>query len=349
MTRRRYVALTLAALGLGAILAMPAVPESAEAVAVRIPAPSDLPSPVAVPVLPAATSRPGVAPELPLMTNPAHTWRVLVLAYSTLDVSWPLSACGPAAAVKVGDGYPEDGRMKRGKSPEYRAALGAVQRLPEVVRQWSRGRVGVTQTLVEVGHELTSITVTEGCQYWPAPEDVRVDLERYGKGEPFDAVFVLWPDVSDFTSTNEWGLTIGPTDAANGAAYTTVSEISPMAWARGQEPAEVFVHEMLHQLIATAEARGAENLPGLHRNRAWGYEADDSGSYRTWYADYLRGLIPEGGKPADSPRLSAGWIVDEDAPSGPGATLTPATSATTDGLGLTHEVWAAIEDEEGDE
>jgi hypothetical protein len=66
-------------------------------------------------------------------------------------------------------------------------------------------------------------------------------------------------------------------------------------WADADEPAEVFVHELLHQVIQTAEVRGVE-LPDLHRNDAWGYGPDKGGSFRLWLSDYLAGEIPAAGK-----------------------------------------------------
>jgi hypothetical protein len=248
-------------------------------------------TPVAI-VTPAPTESPGPTPTpKPRSQAPLGQWRVLILAYSEMRVTWPKSSCGPAGGWLATERSPSHD----GPSDAYIAAVAAARRLPAVVNEWSAGRVAVEATFVEVDHPITKISITDDCEIWPTSKDLSADIAQYVPAGRYDGIFVIWPDVTAAFHSSAWGLTIAPTEDANGAAYTTVSEGDPTLWSDSAEPAEVFVHEMLHQIIETARGRGVPDLADLHQPSARGYSRDANGSYRAWYSDYLTGEIRGGG------------------------------------------------------
>lgn len=251
-----------------------------------------------------------------------HTWRLLVLAYSEIEVTWPQTHCGPSGSYSEVRGRPTEP-----PSADYLEAVSAVRRLPAVITDWSAGRLLIEQKVVEVTHPIGRVTVHSGCEFEPTTKDLTADIATNATKGRYDGILVIWPDAGKVYHADAWGLTIGASDGANGAAYTTVSVLTAAAWAEAAEPAEVYVHEVLHQILDAAVDAGAEDIPDLHRNRAWGYDADEHGSYRTWYQAILQATIP-----ADGRRLDGGLTMGEDS-----------TPVPVERLGLTDEVWQAMD------
>jgi hypothetical protein len=211
------------------------------------------------------------------------SWKTLVLVYRDSDVSYEAS----------------DGSVRRFRShisdADMALQLSAVRGIGPTVASWSGGRGTLDVDIVEVDRPLDHVDRLVSGEYWYGPSSAGPDLDRFAPPGRYDSVITIWQawDANGAAlDTNGWGLTVPPGPWANGAGYSSVLVPRERWWITGRaHPAEVFVHEWLHQSLGFFAARGYRDLPDLHKGADYGYH-DDAGSWRHWYEDVLTGQVP---------------------------------------------------------
>ena len=150
--------------------------------------------------------------------------------------------------------------------PEREAVTAILERLPATVADWSDGRARMEPMhIVEVRRPLATLSSTGEGRWWAGPRDCREELMELAGDRRYDSVIVLWPSPPDLPLCG-WGCTIGPSDAALGAGFTSIASDHWATLATDPAPAQGYVHEWLHQVEAIYRGLGfGENeLPGLH-------------------------------------------------------------------------------------
>lgn len=253
-------------------------------------------------------------------------WRTLVLFYPVLD-------------ARFGSGLTRR-RARRVMGRDERAAVEAVvDRLPEVIADWSDGAATLEPLdIVTVRRPIGGLSSSGGGRWWVGPREVRTELEEVATtGARYDSVFALWPGDPDVPQCG-WGCTIGPSDATFGAGYSSISTDHWRSLADDPDPAQGYVHEWLHQVEAVYRGLGVSEveLPPLHDAGAFtSTRAAADPPFGRTYAEYHEGA---GGLP-NAARTWSPWYrdwmtgrlrpADRDDGAGPDVAI-----------GLTSERWA---------
>lgn len=221
----------------------------------------------------------------PTSTAPAATWRTAVLIYPETDVTF---------TRPDGSAY----RLQTNMSGTMRGLVGdVIHRYRDSVGAWSDGLAAVDLDIIDVPHAVPSLNRL-GDAYWVGPDAVESDLDRYAPTGTYDSVIVVWDATDDSGVTvpvAAWGLSMAPGWWANGAGYTSLITPASMTWwTQSPVPQDVFVHEWLHQVIYFHEDAGRMKLD-LHAAEQYGY-TDYNGTWKSWYADVMRGLVHDGSR-----------------------------------------------------
>jgi hypothetical protein len=234
-----------------------------------------------------------------------QTWRTLALVYRSTDARWH-----PPGAIRAH-------RCTRDMSEvELSSKLATLARVAEAVAEWSEdnARLSPFDTRVierPIGH-LSSVG---SAGFWVAPEDARPELDALAPAARYDAILVVWPSDGRVPLCG-WGCSWGPSAAANGAGFSSITSDHWEHDASLPDPEEGFVHEWLHQVEATYRSLGVgpDVVPSLHdaetltscrpesepphgkTYRWWHDTKPDGTSWRRWYEDYMTGRIrrPDG-------------------------------------------------------
>jgi hypothetical protein len=234
------------------------------------------------------------------MTTPRpQVWRTLALVYRRTDARW-------------GRLLPR--RSRREMSPEELATIRAVlARVPAAVAAWSEGNAALDPLdVVEVERPLGSLSESGGGRWWAAPPDCRQEIEAHVRAGAYDAIYAIWPSDGRVPLCG-WGCTIGPSDAARGAGFSSIPSDHWQSLASDPDPEQGYVHEWLHQVEATYRELGVgeETMPPLHdafhsscrpaTEPPFGlsyadYHNGGARTWRPWYRDYMTGGIrrPDG-------------------------------------------------------
>ncbi|MBA2701306.1 MAG: hypothetical protein H0U58_06365 [Chloroflexi bacterium] len=224
-------------------------------------------------------------------------WRTLVLLYPVLD-------------ARYGSGLGRR-RARRVMTRDERTAVSAViERLPGTIAQWSDGLATLDPLdVVEVRRPLGSLSSSGGGRWWVGPREIKPELtEVVATGARYDSLFVLWP-ADPAVPQCGWGCTVGPSEATNGAGFSSISTDHWRTLATDPDPAQGYVHEWLHQVEAVYRSLGLSEaeLPNLHEAGSFTSTRDpaqapfgrsyaeyhDGGAqtWSPWYGDWMTGRL----------------------------------------------------------
>ena len=179
-------------------------------------------------------------------------------------------------------------------------AVGSFKQFPILVKELTDGLVQIESEIVSAERSLTSLTKIGPDEYWPSPDDTRIELDTLAPAGRYDSVFVLWPQ-SDLVTARSipsagWGLAIAATDWSNWATYATVANARSATW---QVPmiGEVWVHEWLHGVCSFFADLGypmpAGDADGGGRH---GYKQSPDSGWTEYYRDLMAGNVLENGR-----------------------------------------------------
>jgi len=197
--------------------------------------------------------------------------------------------------------------------PELTEMLRILRRTPDAVAEWSEGNAAFDEFEIRVLEEpITHLTAVRPGVYWVAAEDIAGVIDRYVPRGRWDSVFLVYPTDGSFPQCG-WACSVGPTPAANGAGF---SSITSDRWEPDMHrlfPEEGFVHEWLHQVEGMYRELGLteRSLPTLHdvadrtsaRARSFApygrgyveYERE-TGTWQPWYRDLMTGTVGRKGR-----------------------------------------------------
>src|SRR5437868_12420139 len=142
-------------------------------------------------------------------------WKALLLIYKELDVQ--LATTGLRKR-----------RFHHYLSPEaIDDALESFRGFPDLVRELTSGAAAIEYEIKAIARPLTSLTQRDKNEFWPSPDDTRVELDQCAPVGRYDSIFVLWPQHNFENKTSvrggAWGLAIGASEWTNEATYTAVA------------------------------------------------------------------------------------------------------------------------------
>ena len=127
-----------------------------------------------------------------------NRWRALLLPFSELKVSLP------------GDGWRRRKCHHVLSKTELADAVTSFRALPVLVDELSEGHAQMTAEIRDPERVLSSLTHEQGDFYWPSPDDVQPELNRFVRDGSYDSVFVLWPQHDEQSGSQircrGWGL-----------------------------------------------------------------------------------------------------------------------------------------------
>ena len=183
---------------------------------------------------------------------------------------------------------------------EIEDAVGSFRQFPVLAMELTEGRVQIESEIVSAERSLTTLTQMGPEQYWPSPDDTRLELDTFAPPGRYDSVFVLWPQ-NNFASgrslpSGGWGLAIAAGAWSNWAIYATVANARSTTW---QVPkiGEVWLHEWLHGVCSFYADLGypmpAGDADGGDRH---GYKQSPALGWTEYYRDLMTGNVLEGGR-----------------------------------------------------
>jgi hypothetical protein len=214
-------------------------------------------------------------------------WRSLLLIYDAIDVeiraplrSWQRFTHS-LTNTEVSDG------------------VSSFQQYPLLVEELTSRRAGVRYNLRRVERPLTSLTHLSEGMYWPSPEDVREEIDRFAAPGSFESIFVLWPqnNLNEGTSVRSagWGLGMAASAWSNNATYATVGNTESWIW---QIPmvGEVWLHEWLHGVCAYFAGQGYLMPDGdADGGGRHGYTQSPVSGWTDYYRNLMTGDVLESG------------------------------------------------------
>jgi hypothetical protein len=215
-------------------------------------------------------------------------WKALLLLYPELDVRLRI-----------------DGTHRRRLSHYLSSdamdnALESFGGFPDLVCELTSGAATIEYEIKTVARPLSSLTKRSENEFWPSPDDTRIELDQSAPAGALDSVFVLWPqhDFECKTSAprTAWGLAVGASPWSNGATYAAVANAPASAW-RNEARGEVWLHEWLHGVCHHFAQRGLVMPEGdadgaeLH-----GYQRSPTVGWTDYYRDLMSGRVVENGR-----------------------------------------------------
>lgn len=245
-------------------------------------------------------------------------WKTLLLVYRELDVGLPIRQNFSVGRESV---EPAKNRGSAERRPtkrfhhvaverEIKDALDSFAGFPKLVSELTDGRTGIEYEIYRQSHPLTSLTRESPSRFWPAPDDVRADLDEFAPPGKYDSIFVFWPqcDLKNGTAVpcDAWGLAMGASDRTNGATYAAVANATSSAW-RNEARGEIWLHEWLHGVCAHFARRG-HIMPECDADggELHGYVRSSTAGWTEYYRDLMNGNVLEDGKSFGIP--SEAWV-----------------------------------------
>jgi hypothetical protein len=236
-------------------------------------------------------------------------WRSLLLVYRELNVLLPADK-GSVEPRRLPSDKAQTHFHHIAAERELADAIDSFRGFPRLVRELSNGAAGIEYEIVKSDHALTSLTRESSSRFWPSPDDIRSDLDKFAPPGKYDSIFVFWPqrDLKNETGVpcDAWGLAIGAGTWTNGATYAAIANAPSSAWtneARG----EVWLHEWLHGVCAHFALRG-HIMPKRDADggELHGYVRSPTAGWTDYYRDLMSGNVREGGKRLGIP--DAAWL-----------------------------------------
>src|SRR5262249_15174358 len=148
-------------------------------------------------------------------------WKALLLVYCELEVR-----------LRV------DGGKRRfhhlASEREVADALDSFAGFPMLVSELTDGRAGMEYDIVRPVHALTSLMQESPCRFWPAPDDIRSDLDEFAPAGEYNSIFVFWPQRNLKNGTavpcDAWGLAMGANELTGGATYAAIANAPSSTW-----------------------------------------------------------------------------------------------------------------------
>ena len=233
-------------------------------------------------------------------------WRSLLLVYREMDVRLLLGR----DSVELRENYrcverrtTETHRQRFhhiAGEREIADALDSFAGFPQLVFELTKGAAKIEPVVIKVDQALNSLTRESETRFWPSPDNVRSDLDRFAPAGKYHSIFIFWPqrDFKNGTAVpcDAWGLGMAASKWSNGATYAAIANASSAAWTN-ETRGEVWLHEWLHgvcahfaecgHLMPTRDADGGE----LH-----GYVRSSTGGWTDYYRDLMNGNVLENGK-----------------------------------------------------
>jgi hypothetical protein len=223
-------------------------------------------------------------------------WKALLLIYRELEVKLPIRGRGQRRF------------HHRVSERSISDAVESFTGFPDLVHDLTGGAASVRYGSKEIARPLSSLTQRKENEFWPSPDDTRIELTEFAPPGQYDSIFVFWPqhDLEGGRSVpgSAWGLGMGASDWTNGATYAAVSNAPGSAW-RNEARGEVWLHEWLHGVchhfgclgyaMPERDADGAE----LH-----GYERSSTMGWTSYYRDLMSGRVTECGKKLGIPLVA---------------------------------------------
>src|SRR6266404_4431332 len=142
-------------------------------------------------------------------------WKALLLIYKELDVGLATSSLRKR-------------RFHHYLSPEaIDDAVESFRGFAELVRELTSGAASVEYQIKTIVRPLASLTQRNENEFWPSPDDTRVELDQCAPVARCDSIFVLWPQHNFENKASvpggAWGLAIGASEWTNDATYAAVA------------------------------------------------------------------------------------------------------------------------------
>ena len=215
-------------------------------------------------------------------------WKALLLIYKELD-------------VRLGRGGLRKCRFHHYLSADaINDAIGSFGGFPELVRELTSGAATVGYQIKTIVRPLASLTQRNENEFWPSPDDTRVELDQCASVGRYDSIFVLWPqhNFEDKKSvpSRAWGLALGASHWSNGATYAAIANAPASAW-QNETRGEVWLHEWLHGVCHHFAQRGFA-MPQRDADGAelHGYQRSPTTGWTDYYRDLMSGMVAESGK-----------------------------------------------------
>jgi hypothetical protein len=183
---------------------------------------------------------------------------------------------------------------------EVEDAIESFRNFPELVTELTHRQIFIESEIVLAERILATLTATEPHQYWPSPDDTRLELDTLAPPYRYDSVFVLWPQNNLTTgssiSSPGWGLAIAAGPWSNWATYATVANAHSATW-KVPRSGEVWLHEWLHGVCSFFADRGFLMPDGdADGGGRHGYKQSPVSGWTDYYRDLMTGNVPENGQ-----------------------------------------------------
>ncbi len=230
-------------------------------------------------------------------------WKTLLIVYRELDVRLLVGrdSVEPGRQVPL---QPAGAARKRlhhvAGEPEIADALDSFAGFPQLVFELTNGAAKIEHEIVNVGHALTSLTRESETRFWPSPDNIGPDLDRFAPSGKYDSIFVFWPQRNLETGAavpcDAWGLAMGASDWSSDATYAAIANAPSSAW-KNEARGEVWLHEWLHGVCAHFAQRG-HIMPERDADGAelHGYVRSPTAGWTDYYRDLMNGNVLEDGK-----------------------------------------------------
>ena len=188
---------------------------------------------------------------------------------------------------------------------EVREGAESFAHFPRLVDDLTSGAARIECEVLRATEPLTTLTVLRAHEFWPSPNDVRLELSQVRRIRDYHSILVYWPRHNFLEGTSVpsggWGLGMGASAWSYDATYATVANAIPAAW-KVPLIGEVWLHEWLHGVCAHFAKRGhrmpAGEADGADRH---GYVRSPQTGWTDYYRDLMNAGVMEDGQPMGIP------------------------------------------------